>query len=119
MARATHEPPRRHLSEPQITALPKELPLTAGRLHFVRRVNAEGKIQIRKEPWPVARSLAGQYVLATLDLRRQERLIYHRRSRRAAAPLLRPYEDEIDEPIKPLLAAYRRRSRRPDRLTII
>lgn len=116
---ATREHPRQHLSEQQIAELPNELPLTAGRLHFVRLVSAAGEIQILKEPWKVARSLAGQYVLATLDLRRQELLIYHRRSTRAEAHLIRQYEYEIDEPIKPLLAAYRRRSRRPDMLTII
>ena len=99
--------------------LPNELPLTAGRLHFVRPVSAGGEIQILKEPWKVSRSLAGQYVLATLDLRRQELLIYHRRSTRADAHLIRQYESEVDEPIKLLLLEYRRRGRRPDMLTII
>jgi transposase len=116
---ATREYPRHHLQERQMAELPNELPLTAGRLHFVRRVSAGGEIQILKEPWKVSRSLAGQYVLATLDLRRQELLIYHRRSTRADAHLIRQYEYEIDEPIKPLLPEYRRRARRPDMLTII
>ena len=116
---AMREHPRQHLSEPQIVELPKPLPLTAGRLHFVRKVNAGGEIQILKEQWKASRSLAGQYVLATLDLRRSELLIYHRRSTRAAAHLIRQYAYEIDEPLKPLLAAYRRRVRRLDMRTII
>ena len=116
---ATREHPRHHLPERQIVELPNELPLTAGRLHFTRPVSAGGEIQILKEPWKVSRSLAGQYVLATLDLRRQELLIYHRRSTRADAHLIRQYEYEVDEPIKPLLLEYRRRGRRPDMLTII
>ena len=119
VSEATREHPRQHLSEQQIAELPNELPLTAGRLHFARPVSAGGEIQILKEPWKVSRSLAGQYVLATLDLRRQELLIYHRRSTRAEAHLIRRYEYEIDEAIKPLPAQYRRRSRRPDMLTII
>ena len=111
--------PRQPLREAQLAQLPNPLPLTAGRLHFVREVSATGEIQILKEQWKVSRSLIGQYVLATLDLRRQELFIYHRRSMRAAPHLIRCYTYEIDEPIKPLRSEYRRRSRGLDMLKII
>lgn len=52
------------LSQTQITAIPDELPLTAGRIHFIRRVSQQGGIEILKERWraPIrlAKSMSGQ-----------------------------------------------------------
>lgn len=119
VGQATQAHPRQHLRAEQVRALPAALPLTAGRLHFVREVSAEGEIQILKERWKISRRLAGQYVLATVDLRRQELLVYHRRSLRAAPALARHYEYAIDEAIQPLRPEYRRRIRCLDLLKVI
>lgn len=62
ISQARLKQPRRKLSRRQIKHLPQELPLTAGRLHFIRRVNEQGAISILKEPWRVSKSLVGQYV---------------------------------------------------------
>jgi transposase len=51
---------RSQLTRRAITQLPTELPLTAGRLHFIRRVKEQGVIHIRKEDWKVSRCLAGE-----------------------------------------------------------
>jgi hypothetical protein len=45
---------RRKLPLRAIKQLPPELPLTAGRLHFIRRVNAQGVLNLRKEDWKVS-----------------------------------------------------------------
>lgn len=114
VAQAQAAEPRSRLRAAQVKAVPAELPLTAGRMHFVRRVSADGRIEILKEHWPVSRTLAGEYVWATLDLRQAELWIYHRASARAQARLVRHYVYEVEEPIVPWLPEYRRRPRRLD-----
>jgi len=112
--------PRRHkLLRRQIAQLPQELPLTCGRIHFIRRVNEQGEINILKEQWKASRSLSGQYVWATLDTRRKKLFIYHRRSARAQPWLIRQYAYEIDEHVASLRPEYQRRARRVDILKII
>jgi hypothetical protein len=112
VAQAIRQNPRLHLRQRQGRQVPHPLPLTAGRIHFLRRVTPQGTINILKEDWPVARRLAGQYVWATLDTGRKDLRIYHRRSERAQARLLKCVVYEIAEPVKPLLAHYRRRARK-------
>lgn len=119
VAQAVRQQPRCKLSRRQIRQVPKVLPLTAGRVHFIRRVNAQGEINIRKQNWKVSRRLAGQYVWATLDTGRQELNIYYRRSERARAKLLRRYVYQITEPVKKLRPEYRRHARRSEVLKIL
>lgn len=96
----------------QRAQIPTELPLTAGRLHFVRRVDARGEINILKEQWKISKTISGDYVWATLDLKRKELLIYHRQSLRSQPRLLKRYEYELDESPQDLLPEFKRRSRR-------
>ena len=112
VAQAARQTKRLKLTRRQLRQVPQELPLTAGRIHFLRRVSAQGEIQVLKEAWPVARRLAGQYVWAMLDTRRKELSLYHRRSEKAQARRLKCFVYEINEPVKPLLPEYRRRNRR-------
>ena len=69
VAQATAMVKRRGLSQADVESVPASLPLTQGRVHFVRRVDPTGSIEILKERWRVSKSLQGQYVLATIDLR--------------------------------------------------
>ena len=102
------------LRREQIARIPKELPLTAGRLHFIRRVDAKGEINILKEQWKVSKTIIGEYVWAMLDLSRKWLLIYHRHSPRSKPRLLKQYEYEINEPRQSLLPEYKRRPRKTD-----
>jgi hypothetical protein len=112
VATATRQTTRWHLQRRQVRQLPAPLPLTAGRIHFRRRVTPQGTINILKEDWPVARRLAGHYVWATLDIGRKELHMYHRRSERAQTRLLNSFAYAMAEPVKPLLPQYRRRARK-------
>ncbi len=103
----------------QIAQLPEELPLTAGRLHFIRQVNAQGEINILKEQWKVSKSLAGQYVWATIETRQEKLFIYHRRSLHAQPRLIKQHAYEIDEKVQSLLPEFHRRARKIDVLKII
>ena len=49
----------RKLLRRQIAQIPAELPLTAGRRHFLRKVDAQGRISILKEHWHAAKTLSG------------------------------------------------------------
>jgi hypothetical protein len=119
ISQARRKPRRHKLSRRHIRQLPQALPLTAGRLHFIRRVNEQGAIDILKEQWKVSRSLVGQYVWATLDTRRKKLFIYHRRSARAQPRLIRHYAYEIVERVERPRPEYQRRTRRVDILKII
>lgn len=56
-----HRPMRQHCLPPQqIPALPAQLSITAGRIHFMRRVNAVGEIRLLGEPWKVGKRFAHQ-----------------------------------------------------------
>jgi hypothetical protein len=110
---------RRKLSLRAIKHLPTELPLTAGRVHFIRRVNERGVINIRKEDWKVSRRLAGAYVWATIDLSKERLEIYHRRSEKAQAQLVKTHRYPIAERVERVKPEYRRRTRRVRVLRII
>lgn len=99
--------------------MPRELPLTAGRLHFIRQVDPQGEINILKEQWQVSKSLKGQYLWATLDLPQEEIFIYHRRSLRTQPQLIKQGAFPLDEKAHILLPEFKRRARRVDILKII
>ncbi len=103
---------RRKLPPRAIKHLPPELPLTAGRLHFIRRVNEQGVINIRKEDWKVSRRLAGEYVWATIDLSKESLEIYHRRSEKAKAQLVKKHSYPIEERVERVKPEYRCRAKR-------
>lgn len=102
----------RKLRPRQIQQLPEDLPLTAGRLHFIRKVDGSGEIDILKEHWRVSKTLAGKYVWATIDLSKKELLIYGRHSLRTKARLIKQFAYEINEPVRGLLPEYKRRARK-------
>jgi putative transposase len=110
---------RRRLKVSERRAIPPRLPLTQGRVHFIRRVDARGEIHLLNESWKVSKHLAGEYVWATVDLREQRLQIAYRKSERAQAKLLKQYDYSVAEPRKSVLPQYRRRARRVKVLGII
>jgi len=107
------------LSRRQSAQIPAALPLTVGRLHFIRQVDAQGGINILKEPWQVSKSLIGQYVWATLETGREALSIYYRRSERAQPRLVKQSVYEIDEQVHKLKPEFQRRTRKIEILKII
>jgi transposase len=110
---------RRKLPPRALNRLPPDLPVTAGRVHFIRRVNERGVINLRKEDWKVSRRLAGEYVWATLDLSTERLEIYHRRSERAQAHVVKMHRYPIEERVERGKPEYRRRTKRVRVLQII
>ena len=81
-------------------------------MHFIRRVNAQGLITLRKEEWKVSRSLAGEYVWATLALSTQRLVIYHRRTEKAKVRVVKIHRYPIVEQVERVKPQYRRRTNR-------
>src|SRR5262249_52483964 len=102
---------RRKLPPRALNRLPPDLPVTAGRMHFIRRVNEHGAINLRKEEWKVSRHLAGEYVRATLDLSTERLEIYHRRSEKARATVVKTHSYPIKERVERVPPGYRGRTR--------
>jgi putative transposase len=110
---------RRQLTAAEVTLLPSELPLTAGRVHFLRLVTAEGQITLLNESWPVGKRLAGQYVWATINTARRRLQIYHRRSAQAPVRLVRAFRYALHEQVVPLSAQFQRPHQRRRMFTML
>lgn len=120
VSEASRKVRRRKLSHKECERLPPRLPLTAGRSHYIRRVDAAGCIEILKEKFKVSKQLGGEYVVATIDLPARSLSIYHRHSRRSTARLIKQVGYEIAEPIVRLQPRYKRtRKQRVNILQII
>ena len=85
----------------------EQLPLTAGKVHFIRLVNSQGQIRVLNEPWAVDKELVGEYVWATISTAQQRLRIYHQAAADAAQQLVAEYEYEIAEEVQDLALAYR------------
>ncbi len=99
---------RRQLTAEEVEKLPSEMPLTAGRVHFLRLVTAQGQITLLNESWPVGKRLAGQYVCATINIARRRLMIYHRQSDGARVRLVREFRYALHERVVPLAVEFQR-----------
>jgi transposase len=101
--------PRSHrLTERQRQAVPETLPITAGRVHFERRVDADGNIALLNETWHIDQRLAGQYVWATIVTHEQRLKLYHQRSAHEPLRWLKTFRYELGEPVRALRPEFRR-----------
>lgn len=84
----------------QVQRLPETLPITAGRIHFIRRVQTDGTIAILSETWRVGRRFAGRYVWATITTHQQRLDIWSQRSAQTDWRLLKRFAYPLPEPVK-------------------
>jgi len=90
---------QRRLTATQIARIPTPRPITAGRVHFIRKVKPDGTIAVFNETWKVSKRLAGQYVWATLITHRRRLEIWYQRSAQQEWCLRKTYDYEIPETI--------------------
>lgn len=107
-AQAQQQVPQWRLTARQVAALPHQLPITAGRLHFIRRVNPEGQIGLLNETWFVGRRLANRYVWATVITHEHRLVIYHRPSPHAPARRIKTFPYQLPESVCPLRPEFKR-----------
>ena len=78
-----------------------KLPITEGKVHFIRKVKKDDKISVLNEDFDVDESLAYEYVWTTLDTKEEKLMIYHREEKADEARLVKVHEYRIDEEVKP------------------
>ncbi|MCL5950277.1 MAG: hypothetical protein M1132_00905 [Chloroflexi bacterium] len=93
------------------------LPITAGRIHFRRKVEPTGEIELLNETWFVGQKWIGEYVHATIDTVEQRLTFWHQRDADSDWRLIKARSYRLKEPVQPLLPAFRRKCARcPDYL---
>lgn len=90
----------RRLTAIQIRHLPETLPITAGRIHFIRRVQADGTIAFLSETWRVGRRFTGRYVWATITTHRHCLDIWYQRSAQTEWRLIKSFAYPLPEQVK-------------------
>jgi transposase len=100
--------PKHHLTATQIAHLPQALPITAGRIHFIRKVKPDGTISVLNETWKVSKRLAGKYVWATIITHCRRLEIWYQRSAQHVWRLLKTYAYDIPETVARLTPEFAR-----------
>lgn len=100
------------LCERDVQSLPEKLPITEGRIHFIRKVDELGVVSLLGESWFVGKRLQDKYVWATINTAKKNLTIYCRGSSRSKARKVKEYAYEIAEKVVKLEKRYRRRKRR-------
>jgi putative transposase len=96
---AQRREPKRLLTATQMAHLPSPLPITAGRVHFLRQVKPDGTISVFNETWKVSKRLAGQYVWVTIITHRRRLEIWCQRSAQQEWRLRKTYAYHITETV--------------------
>lgn len=100
--------PKRHLTLTQVTHLPSRLPITAGRVHFIRKVKPDGTIAVLNESWKVSKRLAGKYVWATVITHARRLEIWYQRSAQTHWRLLKTCAYDIPGTVAHLKSEFAR-----------
>jgi len=90
--------------------LPKQLPLTAGKVHFMRLVKPDRKISLLNLDWDVPQAQPGQGVWATLALssRGAKLRVYDAAPDTAQRTCLAEHPFPLKEPVQPLAEAFQK-----------
>jgi transposase InsO family protein len=96
---AQHHEPTHHLTATQMAHLPDALPITAGRIHFIRKVKPDGTVSVLNERWHVSKRLAGKYVWVTIITHCRRLEIWYQRSGRHEWSLRKAYAYDIPETV--------------------
>jgi hypothetical protein len=84
------------------------LPITAGRIHFMRKVQSKGEIELLNETWLVGQKWIGVYVRAPINTVKQVLTVWHKSDAESAWRLLMTRPFRLKQPVQPLLPAFRR-----------
>jgi putative transposase len=109
---ASRRQPVVRLTTLQRWQLPEPLPITAGRVHFIRLVDAHGEIRILNETWLVGQRWVGKYVWVTLSTQRRRLDVYQRPSAMHRVRRIRSWSYSLAEHVVALAPEFRRRLRR-------
>ena len=91
-------PQRRILEDFEIDV--HNLPITEGKVHFIRQVKENGTISVLNEDFDIDKSLAYEYVWATIDTKQEQLMSYYREKNAEDAGLIKICEYKIGENVK-------------------
>jgi hypothetical protein len=93
--------------------IPSErLPITIGRIHFMRKVDHTGHVEFLNETWPVGAKWIGEYVRATVDTAHQTLTVWHQSDADADWRLIKTRQFRLKETVHAVLPPFRRNSTR-------
>jgi len=78
----------------------QDLPLTRGRLHFVRLVKENGNINILNEDFYVDKDLSFEYVWAIINTKDHNVKIWYQATKDAPKELIKTKSYQLREPVK-------------------
>jgi len=79
-----------------------KLPLTKGKIHFIRMVDNDGKISVLNEAFKVGKEFISEYVWATICLEKQTMEVFYRAKDQDTAVLIEKFEYKLSEVVKDL-----------------
>jgi putative transposase len=88
--------------------IPETLPITKGRINFIRKVDPMGKIKVLNQRWSVGRKWIGEYVWVVVDTAKQTLTIWHKPDQQAPWQHIKASRYCLYEPVHPLLPEFRR-----------
>ena len=78
-----------------------KLPLTDGKIHFIRKVDNEGRINVLNEAFKVGKVFIGEYAWATICLTKQNIEAYYQEKDQDAAMRIKEFDYNVNEAINP------------------
>jgi hypothetical protein len=88
------------------------LPLTEGRIHFLRKVDPSGAIEVLNEVWRLGSKWSGEYVRATINIQEQSIGFWHQANAEAAWQVIKTRRFPVKETVHTLLPEFRRKCTR-------
>jgi len=79
-----------------------ELPLTEGKIHFIRKVDADGKVGVLNEQFKIGGEFIGEFVWTTICLTKQRRTVYYQAQDEDVARAIQEAEYKVKEEVKPI-----------------
>jgi putative transposase len=84
------------------------VPLTAGRLHFMRKVDPSGAIEVLNEVWRLGPKWSGEYIRATINTAEQTIAFWHQASAETRWQMIKARRFAIGETVHALRPEFRR-----------
>jgi len=76
------------------------LPITEGKVHFIRQVKENGAISVLNEDNDFDKSLVYEYTWATIDTKQEQLMIYYREKNEEEVSLIKIYEHKVSGNVK-------------------
>lgn len=89
--------------------IPKgRLPITAGQIPFMRKVETTADVNLLNETWAVGLKWIGEHVCATVNTAEEALTFWHKQDAERDWQLLKTRQFRLNETVQPLLPAFRR-----------